>query len=94
MITHISLYLFEHIQEHLILHISDSANDVIPSEILSHYVVSSFMALLTWWFDHDLSYPAERMNAIFKDLTEHGVESILHKSESEAAQLEMLSTRG
>jgi len=94
MLTHINQYASELIREHLSLHLSDRNSEVIPSEILSHYIVSSFMALLTWWLDHDLPYPAEQMNAIFQELTEHGIEPVLDQSGSVAVQLEMLSTRG
>lgn len=91
LLTHINQYISELIREHLSLRLSDRNNEVIPLEILSHYIVSSFIALLTWWLDHDLPYPAERMNAIFQELTEHGIESVLDQSESAAPQLEMLS---
>lgn len=94
MLTHINQYFSGLIREHLSLHLSGRNNEVIPSEILSHYIVSSFMALLTWWLDHDLPYPAEHMNAIFQELTEYGIESVLDQSESAAPQLEMLSARG
>lgn len=93
MLSHINNYFSELIQEHLKLHLSDRNYEMIPSEILAHYIVSSFMALLTWWLDHDLPYPAERMNEIFQELTEHGVESVLRQSGSEIAQFEMLSNR-
>ena len=93
MLSHINKYFSELIKEHLRAHLSGRNYEMIPSEILTHYIVNSFMALLTWWLDHDLPYPAERMNDVFRELTEHGVESVLEQPGSAVAQFEMLSNR-
>lgn len=77
MLAHINEYFSELIKKHLSLHLSGKNNEEVPAEVLEHYIVSSFMALLTLWLDHDLPYPAEFMNDIFRELTVHGVESVL-----------------
>jgi len=87
MLAHIDEYFSGLIEEHLSLHLSGPNNEAMLSEILTHYIVSSFMALLTWWLDHDLPYPAERMNDIFRNLTEHGVESVIQQSGSASSQI-------
>ena len=84
MLAHINRYFSELIKEHLIRQLTDR-KDKVPSEILVHYIVSSMMALLIWWLDHDLPYTAEQMNNMFRELTEHGLESVLEQSENAVA---------
>jgi len=80
MIAYMTKYLSALIQEHLKLHLSKKKKDAIPPEILAHYLVSSYMAMLTWWLDHDMPYPPERMNAMFEQLMRFGVEAIIQSS--------------
>lgn len=49
----------------------------VPLEIVTHYVASSLMALITLWLDRDLPYTAEQMNAMFQQLTMPGVMAAL-----------------
>lgn len=49
----------------------------IQLEIVVHHLTSSLIAALTWWVDHDLPYPPERMNEIFKQLTQPAIETML-----------------
>jgi AcrR family transcriptional regulator len=63
--------------DHLRPQLSRRKNPQIPPEILTHYLVSTFIALLTWWLDHDLPYSAERMNDMFRQLTQPGVEAAM-----------------
>jgi AcrR family transcriptional regulator len=74
---HIHKYLSALIQEHFNTQFSERKNAKVPPDVLAHFMVSSFMALLTWWLDHDLPYPAERMNEMFRQLTQPGIENIL-----------------
>ena len=74
---HIQRYLTALLSEHLKPQFSKRKNAQVPSEILAHHLISSFISLLTWWLDHDLPYPAERMNDIFRKLTQPGVEAAL-----------------
>ncbi len=46
---------------------------VVPVEIITHYVVSALLALLTWWLDNDLPYTAEQMAQMFERLTNPAV---------------------
>ena len=75
MLTHIHKYLATLIREHL--KSPGKKKGLVPPDVLAHYLVSSFMALLTWWLDHDLPYPAERMNEMYRQLTEPGVMAVM-----------------
>jgi len=41
---------------------------IVPPEIAAHHLVTSTLALLGWWLEHDMPYPPERMGAIYRDL--------------------------
>ena len=69
----LSAVLFDHLKPQF----SKRKTPQIPPEILAHYLVSTFIALLTWWLDHDLPYSAERMNDMFRQLTQPGVEAVM-----------------
>jgi len=45
----------------------------VPLDIVTHYVASSLMSLITLWLDRDLPYTAEQMDAMFRQLTMPGV---------------------
>lgn len=49
----------------------------IPLDIVVNHIVGSFLSLLTWWLEHNMPYPAERMTEIFKELIKPGVEKAL-----------------
>lgn len=62
------------------------AKPVVPAEIATHYVVSALLAVLTWWLDRDLPYPAEQMAQMFERLTGPAVAAALaERAESEGA---------
>lgn len=44
----------------------------LPAEVVAHYLVSSLVAMLTWWLDQDMPYTPERMSAMFRQLAEPG----------------------
>jgi AcrR family transcriptional regulator len=72
-LKHIQKQLYELIYEHL--KFAMSKNDTgMPPEILAHYFVSSFIALLTWWLDNDTTYSAQQMNNFYRQLIQRGVE--------------------
>lgn len=72
-LTHIHKYLVAVLQEHFKMDMPERVRVQVPPEILAHYLVSSLMALLTWWLDHDLPYPPERMNEMYRLLVEPGI---------------------
>lgn len=46
-------------------------------DAVAHFVVSSFLSLLTWWLDKDSSLTPEEMNSLFRQLTMPGVKAVL-----------------
>jgi len=75
-LTHLHQYLSSLVRDHFKAQRPGKKKNTVPPEVLAHYLVSSFMALLTWWLDHDLPYPAERMNEMYRQLTEPGVRAV------------------
>ncbi len=45
----------------------------IPEDLLVHYLVSSFLSLLTWWLDEGFSLSPEEINQAFWDLAIPGL---------------------
>jgi AcrR family transcriptional regulator len=74
-------YLAFLLRDHLNVYYEEDRQIEVPVEILSGHLVSSFMALLTWWLDHDLAYPPDQMNEIYRRLTQPGMEELLGKME-------------
>jgi AcrR family transcriptional regulator len=74
-------YLYQYISDlmkkHLDQQIPSSTKLAVPREVMVHYFVSSFLALLTWWLDHDLPYPADQMDATFNALTLPGIKKAM-----------------
>jgi AcrR family transcriptional regulator len=50
---------------------------VVPVEVITHYVVSALLALLTWWLDSDLPYTADRMAQMVERLMTPAVAAAL-----------------
>jgi AcrR family transcriptional regulator len=51
----------------------------VPVEIVTRYVVSALLALLTWWLDNDLPYTAEQMAQMVERLTRPAIVAALGK---------------
>ncbi len=45
-----------------------SPTSSIPPAIAAHHLVTSTLALVQWWLDHDMPYPEDQMGAIYRDL--------------------------
>jgi AcrR family transcriptional regulator len=70
-------YLSVLLRAHLNQQFTKKENAPVPPEILAHYLISSFMALLTWWIDNNMPYSVERMNDMFRRLTQPGIEALM-----------------
>ncbi len=79
MLAHIQKYLTALIGKHLKSQLPPRKKEQIPLEILTLYIVSSLTTLLTWWLDHDMPYPAEQINDVFRQLTQPSIEAILQR---------------
>jgi AcrR family transcriptional regulator len=74
--NHIQKYLTEIVQSHLNQNLPMKNDNRIPLDILAHFIVSSFLSLLTWWLDTHSNYSPGEMNEIFRRLTQPGVEAV------------------
>jgi AcrR family transcriptional regulator len=48
----------------------------VPIEVAVEYLVSTLLGLLSWWLDHDLPYPPEQMDAMFRRLALPGLAEV------------------
>jgi AcrR family transcriptional regulator len=76
-LRHLQKYLSALLRNHLKLQFSQIENPPVPPDILALYLVSTFISLLTWWLDNNLPCSAERMNEMFRTLTQPGVEAVM-----------------
>jgi hypothetical protein len=49
-------------------------NGAIPRELVVHYVVGAYMAVLTWWLDGGAKLPPRQMDAVFRRLAIEGID--------------------
>lgn len=70
------LFLTQLVREHLTAQLAGRGKDV-PVDAIAHYLAGSYLALLTWWLDHDLPCSAEEMDALFQRLVFPGIREIL-----------------
>ncbi len=77
--AHMNRYLIPLLREHLKPLFANKQEVPVPLDLLAHYVVSSFMTLLTWWLDHNLPYSAERMYEMYRQLTQPGIVAVLRQ---------------
>jgi AcrR family transcriptional regulator len=70
---YLTLYLYEHLKKLLM-----QQNKNMPAEILTQFIVSAFIGLLTWWLDNESAYTAEQMNTFFRQLVEQGIGAVLY----------------
>ena len=66
-------FLFSLIRDHLKPKGSARKKTPVPLDIAAHFIVSSFLALLTWWLEHNMPHTAEQMTEMFKGLTKPGL---------------------
>lgn len=74
-------YLYQYVtdlmRDHLKRRVPNEKNLAVPREVMAHHLVSSFLALLTWWLDHDMPYTAEQMDAMFRHLNKTTLQVLL-----------------
>jgi AcrR family transcriptional regulator len=78
----------DHTQKYLVRFIRDQIEEQftdqqksLPVDVLAHYIASSYLALLTWWLDHDLPYTAEQMDSLYQKLVFPGIQDMLASGE-------------
>lgn len=70
-------HLSSHIQEHIEQVLPDGQLAPVPPPVMANYLAGALLNLLTWWIDHDMPYPPERMDEIFQALVMPGVRAVL-----------------
>lgn len=75
-LAHIQKYLYVYLLEHLKEQLPKRKKSI-PPEVLTHYIASSFISLLTWWLNNDSAYSAAQMDDYFRQLVEPGVNLIM-----------------
>ncbi len=43
-------------------------DSAVPVEVAAYHIITSSIALVQWWLEHDMSYPPERMGEIYHAL--------------------------
>jgi AcrR family transcriptional regulator len=76
-LKHIQKQLYLLIYEHMQFAASQKKNEI-PVEILANHIVSSFLALLTWWLDNNANYSAEQINGFYQQLLKGSVDLFVH----------------
>ena len=77
MTRHFNQYLAALIRGHIKGQMPEKAREQVPPDVLAQVIVSSLMALLTWWLDNDLPYTAARMTEMYQALIRPGVEALV-----------------
>lgn len=62
--------------EHLSQNLPARKGGLITPELLAHFVVSTFLSLMTWWLDTKSPKTPGEMNEIFRQLTEPGLDKV------------------
>jgi AcrR family transcriptional regulator len=68
-------YLAARMRDHTGLSVPAGKGSSALPEVAVYWTVSSLLALTVWWLDHDSPDTAEKINAIFTQLTQPGVEA-------------------
>lgn len=64
----------------------------VPLDVFVQFFVSSFLGLLTWWLDRDISYGAEQMNEYYRKLTEPAIQALTGAGSARSARKAMART--
>lgn len=74
-------YLTIGIENALRTYLTDKPQPSVPIPLLAHSIVNEVFSLLRWWLDHNMPYPAERMDEIFHELSMPGFRAALGSNE-------------
>jgi AcrR family transcriptional regulator len=44
------------------------SSSIVPPEVAAYHLVTSTIALIQWWLDHDMPYSPERMGMMYQEL--------------------------
>ncbi|NTU52398.1 MAG: TetR/AcrR family transcriptional regulator [Chlorobiaceae bacterium] len=66
----------------------------VPVEVTTHQLVSSLLSLMTWWLDHNMPYPPEKMEEMFRILTRPSIEAALGKGAARPKEEAAVNPKG
>jgi AcrR family transcriptional regulator len=69
-------YLTEMTKTYLVQHVQPHAGRY-PLELLVQYMVSSYLAILSWWLDQNAPYTPEEMNDMYWNLVGPGIRAAM-----------------
>jgi AcrR family transcriptional regulator len=61
------------VRHELTAFVGKKSEDAIPRELVVHYVVGAYIAVLTWWLDRGAKLPPQRIDAMFRRLATEGI---------------------
>jgi AcrR family transcriptional regulator len=73
---HTQKYLTNLLRDHIATQLT-GRNKETQADLLSHYISSSYLSLLTWWLNHNLPYSAEEMDSLYQKLVIPGIRDML-----------------
>lgn len=53
------------------------ATPLVPVDVLASYVAGSLVALIAWWLEHDMPYPAQEMVGMYRRLLLLGIAHVM-----------------
>ncbi|MBI4673810.1 MAG: TetR/AcrR family transcriptional regulator [Chloroflexi bacterium] len=77
LLKHVREYLLDHVRKNLKALARSEKKLGVPLDVQAEFVVSSFLALLTWWLDRDMPYSPEQMVQMLEHLVMPGLNRVL-----------------
>lgn len=62
------------------------AGGLVPAEVAANHLVTSTMALIQWWLEHNMPYPPEQMGLIYQELIAQPTHDVAFEREGERGQ--------
>jgi hypothetical protein len=60
------------VRDELAVTVDNNSSDGIPRDLVVHYIVGAYMAVLTWWLDGGAKLSPQRIDAMFRRLATEG----------------------
>ena len=71
-------YIAGYVQVFIEAHLAKTAaQPLVPVDVLANYIAGSLLALVTWWLESDMPYPAEEMVGMYHRVVVLGVAQVM-----------------
>jgi AcrR family transcriptional regulator len=77
---HLLSSVTHYIRDHLAALLSGNQKDI-PIDLLTHFMASSYLSLLSWWLDRGMPYPADQMDHLYQNLVFPGIQNMLRSTQ-------------